>query len=172
MPVARCVLPHMRPVRCHRVPAAPASALAGRPLAPLLSRRREVTPRASQSTPRISPARRGVLGSRWLLQACVPRWHRAWAGRGGWEHDGPRRSSLSLFSSQDLKFNYISKEINFKVTFYARVQSVHCRVCAACHGLRGGRQEPLPLPPQDLLWRSSRPSPSPPTRRPFLCIHV
>lgn len=51
---------------------------------------------------------------------------------GGWECDIQRHTSLSLFSSQDLKFNYISKEINFKVTFYARVKYVHCQVCAAC----------------------------------------
>lgn len=35
------------------------------------------------------------------------------------EHAGRRHASLSLFSSQDLKFNSISKEINFKVPFYA-----------------------------------------------------
>lgn len=35
-------------------------------------------------------------------------------------------------SSQDLKFNSISKEINFKVSFYARVKYVHCKVYAAC----------------------------------------
>lgn len=39
--------------------------------------------------------------------------------RGRWElgvPDDPAPFSLSLFSSQDLKFNYISKEINFNVT--------------------------------------------------------
>lgn len=39
------------------------------------------------------------------------------AGRLGAGHQ--RHTSLSLCSSQDLKFNCISKEINFKVTFYA-----------------------------------------------------
>lgn len=36
------------------------------------------------------------------------------AGQGSWEH-ALRHTSLCLFSSQDLKLNCISKEINFKV---------------------------------------------------------
>lgn len=43
---------------------------------------------------------------------------------GGGEHEVQHPTSLSLPSSQDLKVNSISKEINFKVPFYARVKSV------------------------------------------------
>lgn len=44
---------------------------------------------------------------------------RVWPGGGGWERDSALSSPC--LSSQDLKFNSISKEINFKVAFYARV---------------------------------------------------
>lgn len=37
---------------------------------------------------------------------------------------------LSLCSSQDLKFNCISKEINFKVPFYAVYSLLHATACA------------------------------------------
>lgn len=92
------------------------------------------TPRGSGLRVRATPSPReeccGVCGSG--------------EGGGGWEHNTQRHTSLSLFPSQDLKFNYISKEINFKVPFYARVKYVHCQVCAACDSTCGSFPEPVP----------------------------
>lgn len=90
---------------------------------PLLSHRQEVVPAGcGEHSPRLC----GVCGS---------------GGGGCWGRDTQRHTSLSLFSSQDLKFNYISKEINFKVTFSARVEYVHCQVCAARSSAGGGFPE-------------------------------
>lgn len=119
----------------HQVPAAPAwgpgfLCSCWRAISPPLSRRREGTPRAP---------RRGVLGCFGLPQG-------AHAGSGqaaGWERDSALSSPC--LSSQDLKFNSISKEINFKVAFYARV------VCA----LPGQRCMSRPLS----RWTRSVPHP-------------
>lgn len=84
------------------------SALAGEPSA------LRCPAQAWAGTPRAP--RRGVLGCFGLPQgrAC-----RVWPQAAGWERDSALSSPC--LSSQDLKFNSISKEINFKVAFYARV---------------------------------------------------
>lgn len=119
--------PSSRPaLGCHQVPAAPAQG-AGflcscqRAMSPPLSRRWEGTPQAPRC---------GVLGCLGLPQGTH-------AGSGQAGGLGVRQFALSFpsLSSQDLKFNSISKEINFKVTFYTRVQSVHRQVSTACHSL-------------------------------------
>lgn len=68
-------------------------------------------------------------------------------GAGNWAARCPASFSLSLFSSQELKFNYISKEINFNVTFYARVKCVTCKACAACDVVCGSGWTFWPLLP-------------------------
>lgn len=115
--------------------------LAGWPWAPPLSHRQKVAPAGfREHSPGLWPGGQGHTQPQRGMLWCV----RVRGGGGGWEHNTQRHTSLSLFPSQDLKFNYISKEINFKVPFYARVKYVHCQVCAACDSTCGSFPEPVP----------------------------